>query len=111
MANTPICNPQICRVLLGTVGYCGVLWGTVGCCGVLWRYCGDQLISIKLAFLYMKIVQDYTENMLRSASESTYIFLLKIKNSAWFLYPLPPVHPSKAQYYAVYCSTLYPEAL
>jgi len=66
MATTPICNPQICRVLLGTVGYCGVLWGTVRCCGVLWgtvatagywRYCGDQLISIKLAFLSMKIVQ------------------------------------------------------
>ena len=43
MATTPICNPHICRVLLGTVGYCGVLWGTVGGCveqlgtmGVLW---------------------------------------------------------------------------
>jgi hypothetical protein len=56
----------------------------------------------------MKIVQNYKENILRSASDSTYIFLLKIKNSVWFLYPLPPVYPSKAQYFAVHCSTLYP---
>ena len=40
MATTPICNPHICRVLLGTVGYCGVLWSTVGCCGVLWGTMG-----------------------------------------------------------------------
>ena len=59
----------------------------------------------------MKIVQNYKENMPRSASDSTHIFLLKIKNSAWFLYPLPPLYPSKAQYFAAYCSTLYPEAL
>ena len=59
----------------------------------------------------MKIVQNYKKNILRSASDSTYIFLLKIKNSVWFLYPLPPVYPSKAQYFAVHCSTLYPKAL
>ena len=38
MATTPICNPHICRVLLGTAGYFGVLWGavaTAGYCGVL----------------------------------------------------------------------------
>ena len=40
MATTPICNPHICRVLLGTVGYCGVLWGIVGCCGELWGTMG-----------------------------------------------------------------------
>ena len=52
MATTPICNPHICRVLLGTAGYFGVLWDAVGYCGVLWgswgtvattwywRYCG-----------------------------------------------------------------------
>ena len=45
MATTPICNPHICTVLLGTVGYFGVLWGAVGYCGgtvgllwVLWGY-------------------------------------------------------------------------
>jgi len=68
-----------------------------------------QLISIKLAFLSMKIVQNYKENIIRSASDSTdsNIFLLKIKNSVWFMYPLP----HKAQYFAVHCNTLYPEAL
>ena len=30
MATTPICNPHICRVLLGTVRFFGVLWGAVG---------------------------------------------------------------------------------
>ena len=44
MATTPICNPHICRVLLGTLGYFGVVWGTAGyCCMVLWGtvgYCG-----------------------------------------------------------------------
>jgi len=40
MATTPICNPHICRVLLGTAGYFGVLWGAVGCCGVLWGTMG-----------------------------------------------------------------------
>ena len=62
-------------------------------------------------FLSIKIVKNYKENMLKSASDSTYIFLLKIKNSVWFLYPLPPVYSGKAQYFAVHCSTLYPEAL
>ena len=38
MATTPICNPHICRVLLGTVGCCGVLWGTMG---VLWLLQGN----------------------------------------------------------------------
>jgi len=37
MAKTPICNPHICRVLLGTAG---VLWGAVGYCGVLWLLLG-----------------------------------------------------------------------
>jgi len=36
MATTPICNPHICRVLLGTMG---VLWGTVATAGY-WRFCG-----------------------------------------------------------------------
>ena len=52
MTTTPICNPHICRVLLGavgnwryyggTVGYCGycrvleVLWGTGG----VWEHLG-----------------------------------------------------------------------
>jgi len=39
MATTPICNPHICRVLLGTAGYFGVLWGAVATAGY-WRYCG-----------------------------------------------------------------------
>ena len=49
MATTPICNPHICRVLLGTwgtLGYYGVLWGavgycvgTMGYCVVMWGYC------------------------------------------------------------------------
>ena len=30
MTTTPICNPHICRVLLGTVRLFGVLWGAVG---------------------------------------------------------------------------------
>ena len=38
MPTTPICNPHICRVLLGTVGYCGVQWGTVGWCRVYWTF-------------------------------------------------------------------------
>ena len=29
-ATTPICNPHICRVLLGTVRFFGVLRGAVG---------------------------------------------------------------------------------
>ena len=54
----------------------------------------DQLIIIKLDFLSMKIVQNYKENIFKSASDSTYIFLLKIKNSVCrFLYPLPPSIP------------------
>ena len=46
MATTPICNPHICRVLLGTAGYFGVLWGAVGYCvycrvlEVLWSAVG-----------------------------------------------------------------------
>jgi len=28
-ATTPICNPHICRVLLGTVRFFGVLWDAV----------------------------------------------------------------------------------
>ena len=45
--------------------------------------------------------------MLRSASDSTYIFLSNIKNSVWFLYPLPPVYPvtpSTLQYIVVPCT-------
>ena len=62
--------------------------------------CG-QLISIKLTFLSMKIVQNYKENILRSA----YLyFFIKIKNSVWFLYPLPPVKPSTLQYIVVPCT-------
>ena len=34
MPTTPICNPHICRVLLGTAGYSGVLWGDVGFIGL-----------------------------------------------------------------------------
>ena len=40
IATTPICNPHICRVMLGTAEYFGVLWGDVGCCGVLWGTMG-----------------------------------------------------------------------
>ena len=62
----------------------------------------DQLISIKLAFLSMKIVENYKENMLRSSSDSTYISLLKIKNSVRFLYT--PVKPSTLQCIVVPCT-------
>ena len=40
IATTPICNPHICRIMLGTAEYFGVLWGDVGCCGVLWGTMG-----------------------------------------------------------------------
>jgi len=50
----------------------------------------------------MKIVQNSKENMLRSASDSTYIFLLKIKNSVWFLYT--PVKHSTLQCIVVPCT-------
>ena len=53
----------------------------------------DQLISIKLAFLSMNIVENYKENMLRSASDSTYIFLLKIKNFCLVSVSPPPSIP------------------
>ena len=49
MVTTSICNPHICRALLGTVEFCGgtlgyyrvlwVLWGTVVYCGDTKRYC------------------------------------------------------------------------
>ena len=45
MATTPICNPNNCRVLFGTVAYFGVLWGAVGYCGVLWGYCGGTVAT------------------------------------------------------------------
>ena len=45
MATTPICNPNNCRVLFGTVAYFGVLWGAVGyyggTVGVLWLLQGN----------------------------------------------------------------------
>ena len=40
-ATTQICNPYICRVLLGTVRFFGVLWGTVGYWDLL-GYAGER---------------------------------------------------------------------
>ena len=57
--------------------------------------------NIKLAFLSVKTVQNYKENSLRSA----YLyFFIEIKNSVWFLYPLPPVKPSTLKYIVVPCT-------
>ena len=53
----------------------------------------DELISIKPAFSSMKIVQNNKENMLRSAFDSTYIFLLKIKILFGFCTPSSPRIP------------------
>ena len=39
MPTTPICNPHICRVLLGTAGCSGVLWGDVGFIGRFQKKC------------------------------------------------------------------------
>jgi len=56
----------------------------------------------------MKIVQNYKENIFKSASDSTYIFLLKIKILfAGFCTPSPqytPVKPSTLQYIEVPCT-------
>ena len=59
----------------------------------------------------MKIVQNYKENILKSASDSTYIFLLKIKILfGFFCIPSPqytPVKPSTLQYIVVPCTLKY----
>ena len=55
----------------------------------------------------MKIVQNYKENILRSSSDSTYIFLFKIKILFGFCIPSPqytPVKPSTLQYIVVPCT-------